>query len=678
MANKTIIIGSSPQQNRNRRNQRDREGTDLGNGSASSFNMISTVYRGRADRQQQYRRYDQMMKDTDVARAIDMIAEHCCEPDKDGRFFQFNWRSDQASDDISKNLMSCLDQWQELQAFDTNRLWYCVRNTLIYGDWFLFRNPDTLELYDIPPNLVLGAIIDRETGDICGWLIRNFRWNVQTMEIDIPTDGSMGGLASNLNTVSGGMRNVRAIPAQHIVQLSMADGRFRKAITTELSGNQINTQYPFGESFLESIAKTFMQRDLIEEAAIIARVQRAPTRLVWYVDVGRNRSDRANYLVDNFKNEMTQKRIPQFISQNSESVHMDSIYNPIGQLEDYYIPVSMDQRGSKVEKLEGTPWTEIPELEYLREKILGGLRVPYAWMIPASKGGTPFTDGKAGVAYQEEIEFSRVCKRIQNMLHRSFDREFKMYCEWRDVDFNPADFKLKFNPPDNYEDSKRLARMSEAIGVWSQIKGEPYLSKRWTMQNIMGMTDDQVLENERLWREENKNLKVGMGVNPDNNMSFAGGGFDMGSPMGMGNPMGDLTGTDQNPLGQELTGGGTATSPISGASMGGTPVGGGMGESKMQKPQKVLMEDVEYDPKALPKPRGSGGTSDTDKANWNDQSMQRDDVGESGFPHITLEMLMSVRRAHFAKRLDKQRRLNRLGSQYGQPSGEGGGGLGGF
>src|SRR5690606_25700429 len=108
-------------------------------------------------------------------------------------------------------------------------------------------------------------------------------------------------------------------------------------------------------------------------------------------DVGRNRSDRANYLVDNFKNEMTQKRIPQFISQNSESVHMDSIYNPIGQLEDYYIPVSMDQRGSKVEKLEGTPWTEIPELEYLREKILGGLRVPYAWMIPASKGGTPFT-----------------------------------------------------------------------------------------------------------------------------------------------------------------------------------------------------------------------------------------------------------------------------------------------
>ena len=42
----------------------------------------------------------------------------------------------------------------------------------------------------------------------------------------------------------------------------------------------------FGNSLLESIFKVYKQKELLEDAIIIYRVQRAPERRVFYIDVG--------------------------------------------------------------------------------------------------------------------------------------------------------------------------------------------------------------------------------------------------------------------------------------------------------------------------------------------------------------------------------------------------------
>ena len=48
----------------------------------------------------------------------------------------------------------------------------------------------------------------------------------------------------------------------------------------------LDQNYPFGNSLLESIFKVYKQKELLEDAIIIYRVQRAPERRVFYVDVG--------------------------------------------------------------------------------------------------------------------------------------------------------------------------------------------------------------------------------------------------------------------------------------------------------------------------------------------------------------------------------------------------------
>src|SRR5882672_20418 len=55
-------------------------------GSAASYNninMVSQVYRGRQDRLQRYILYDWMDNDSDTARALDVLAEHCTLKDHD-------------------------------------------------------------------------------------------------------------------------------------------------------------------------------------------------------------------------------------------------------------------------------------------------------------------------------------------------------------------------------------------------------------------------------------------------------------------------------------------------------------------------------------------------------------------------------------------------------------------
>ena len=56
-----------------------------------------------------------------------------------------------------------------------------------------------------------------------------------------------------------------SIEADHVVHLSLTEG--------------LDHNWPFGTSVLEAIFKVFKQKELLEDAIIIYRVQRAPERL---------------------------------------------------------------------------------------------------------------------------------------------------------------------------------------------------------------------------------------------------------------------------------------------------------------------------------------------------------------------------------------------------------------
>jgi len=620
-------------------------GSNSWDGSKDSFNVLHQVYRGRTDRLEKYRAFDWMEQDSDVSRSLDLIAEHCTETDHDGRFFQFDWFTQEPTVELSDVLKAHLDQWSRTNKFKKHQF-KVVRNTLKYGDWFMFRNPNTFELYDIHPMDVLGAIVDKNTLDILGWVVRNFRWNIEDLEINVDSKEMRDNLSQFNNTNIGNQDNqqTRAIPAIHVLHFSLSEG---KLATASLHGqaDRNNNIWPFGNSWLSKAQKTFKQRELLEDAALINRVQRAPSRHVWYIDTGKMRHDRTKFVINNFKNELNQKRIPQFIGNENKTV--DSVYNPISQLEDYYIPISMDARGSKVEQLEGTPWADLPDLEYFKKKMASALRVPYAWMQPVGEGGgITSTDGKAGVATQEEIEFSRFCTRVQNYLIEPWDKEFKLYARWRDVNANWSDFELIMNPPTDYQASKERSRLVDSISAFKEMADIPFISKRLAMKLGLGWSDDLIAENEKMVDQEtNRSDTSSMDMNVG-----MGGGLPMDQSMGVG---GGLEPADDGVGGVSTTGG-------MDGSMGDVDAGAGEMGMSMESFSVEELNNLFEDDLDLPSQKiDVNNLSRTP----DDKSLNSDDAIK-GKPIATLELIQKLRHAHFSKRVDWQKRLNMLNRIY--------------
>lgn len=96
--------------------------------------------------------------------------------------------------------------------------------------------------------------------------------NVQTMANAVTTGPNNSFTISNATQKSGNTGTEVAIDATHVIHISLCEG--------------LDANWPFGASILDSIFKIYKQKELLEDAIIIYRVQRAPERRVFYIDTG--------------------------------------------------------------------------------------------------------------------------------------------------------------------------------------------------------------------------------------------------------------------------------------------------------------------------------------------------------------------------------------------------------
>jgi hypothetical protein len=292
---------------------------------------------------------------------------------------------------------------------------------------------------------------------------------------------------------SGGSRftnaqNERAIDAKHILHLSLTSG--------------LDPNWPFGVSVLENIFKVYKQKELLEDAILIYRVQRAPERRVFYIDTGNMPSHLAMQFVERVKNEIHQRRIPTQTGGGQNI--MDATYNPLSINEDYFFPQTAEGRGSKVETLPGGEnLGQIDDLRYFNNKLLRGLRIPSSYLPTGPDDGSmAYTDGKVTTALIQENRFNNYCKGLQTLIAGNLDREFKLFLQWRGFNVDNSLFELKLSEPLNFAAYRSIDLDASRISNFGQVAEVPYLSKRFVLKKYLGLTEIEMKENEKLWKEE--------------------------------------------------------------------------------------------------------------------------------------------------------------------------------
>ena len=466
--------------------------------------QLPEVYIGHPNRVERYNQYEQMDMDSEVNAALDILAEFCSQPNDDnGTPFDISFK-EQPTDNEIKIIKEQLQQWVSLNEFN-KRMFKIVRNTLKYGDQIFLRDPETFKLFWVEMTKVTKVIVNEAEGkEPEQYLLKDLNINFQNLTVTAvaasdtymnhPQMGGANGSYVQSNTpFAGGSRfaqskNESAIEAQHILHLSLTEG--------------LDVYWPFGISVLENIFKVFKQKELLEDAIIIYRVQRAPERRIFKIDVGNMPSHMAMAFVERIKNEVHQRRIP---TQTGGGTNMmDATYNPLSTNEDYFFPTTADGRGSSVETLAGgTNLGEITDLRFFTNKLFRGLRIPSSYLPTGLDDGTAsFTDGKVGTALIQEWRFNQYCKRLQSAMAHKLDEEFKLFMKWRGVNIDGQLFDLIFTEPQNFAQYRQADVDTARIATFTQLEALPYFSKRFLLTRYLGLTEAEMAENDRMWAEE--------------------------------------------------------------------------------------------------------------------------------------------------------------------------------
>ena len=491
----------------------------MGGGAHASRTNYSSylpdVYAGHPNRLERYGQYDTMDSDSEVNAALDILAEFCTQSNmENGTPFQVFFKEQATNTEITI-IKKYLQQWTKQNKFDI-RIFKIVRNAFKYGDVFFVRDPETQSWMYIDPAKVDKIIVNESEGKKPEqYHIRDFNPNLETLSTTAINPSNMqgggsqfGGGYGDSGGGAGGARgmvgsfpttanssrfsqnqNQYAIDARHVIHVSLSEG--------------LDNNFPFGNSLMESIFKVFKQKELLEDSIIIYRVQRAPERRVFYIDTGNMPSHLAMSFVERVKNEVNQRRIPS-VTGGSQSV-VDASYNPLSINEDYFFPQTAEGRGSKVEILQGGQnLGEIDDLKYFTNKLFRALRIPSSYLPTGSDdGGSNFNDGRVGTAYIQELRFNKYCERLQSLINGPFDSEFKLYLHNKGINIDSNIFDLKFNPPQNFA-SYRQAEMDTArVNSFGTMVAIPMMSKRFALKRFLGLTSEEIAENEKLWKEEN-------------------------------------------------------------------------------------------------------------------------------------------------------------------------------
>jgi hypothetical protein len=473
---------------------------------------LPEVYSGHPNRIERYNQYENMDCDSEVNACLDIIAEFSTQVNQDnGTPFDIEF-SDQPTDHEVEIIKKQLQQWVKLNKLD-QRIFKLFRNTIKYGDQVFVRDPETFEMYWVDMVKVARVIVNESEGKRPEqYIIRDINPNFENMSVaqkttsDYYVSRATGSVGQNNYTApngggyggaGGGTGNSRftqamnetCIDARHVVHLSLNEG--------------LDFFWPFGQSILENIFKVYKQKELLEDSVLIYRVQRAPERRVFKIDVGDMPSHMAMQFVERVKNEMHQRRIP--TNTGGGANMMDASYNPLSINEDFFFPFNgASGRGSSVDTLAGgTNLGEIDDLKYFNNKMARGLRVPSSYLPTGpDDSNLAMNDGRVGTALIQEYRFNQYCMRLQRAIMQKLDDEFKMFLRWRGFNIDAGLFTIAFCEPQNFASYRQSELDTTRIAAFTQLEQMPYMSKRFMMKRYLGLSEEEIVENEQLWQEE--------------------------------------------------------------------------------------------------------------------------------------------------------------------------------
>lgn len=261
---------------------------------------------------------------------------------------------------------------------------------------------------------------------------------------------------------------------------------------TYINSGEYSHDFLITYPLIEKAKQAYYKLSLLEDAAVILRVTRAPERLLFNVSTGRLDQNRADEYVRRFAESLHSKKVS---TANGQDVI--STYAPITQLKSYVFGKSSESDGTSVESVgSSADYDQMADIEYFLRAFLKMFKVPF------SRYKTPENtiEKNDSISY-EEYSFSRMIMRFQRRFAEGFKRGFITHLRLRglwdkkDYALRESDIRLDFVNPVLYDLYEKQKLTEAKMAIYKAFTDNDEMSKSLCMKKYLGWTDEEIKQN---------------------------------------------------------------------------------------------------------------------------------------------------------------------------------------
>lgn len=247
---------------------------------------------------------------------------------------------------------------------------------------------------------------------------------------------------------------------------------------------------PYGVSYLHKARRAWRMLSMMEDAMLIYRLDKSIERRVFKIYVG---------AIDDAD-------VPAYVQQVANNFKRTPVIDPLtGQVDlrknfmdvstDYFIPVRTENAPTPIDTLSGANnATSMDDIEYMRNKIFGALRLPKTFLNFAE------AQGKGQNLSIMDIRFSRMVNRFQQFLLMELNKVAITHLYILGFTDDLTNFSLTLNNPSPQIEAQELEDISKRVTVAQSVladpgNGIPIWSLHRTLKEIMKMTDKEIADN---------------------------------------------------------------------------------------------------------------------------------------------------------------------------------------
>lgn len=431
------------------------------------YDALSQYLRLDQDLLSRYADYEEMDDYGEIATALDILADDATQPDSTERRTVWITSKDKT---LQQNLDDLLNRTLRLDE----EIWEIARTLCKYGNDFeeILVNKDGVRgLTYLPPATM--RRIEANRGEVLGF-IQDFKGQFDYS----PTDYQQ--------VLAAKFSDATYQPGMDLLKSPLTAFEPWEVVHWRLRGRERRSVY--GHSALEPARWIYKRLMLLEDAAMVYRLQRAPERFAFYVDTGDLPPKEALAFLNRVRQNFRKKK---FVDPTSGKLNLK--FDAIAPDDDFFIPTRKGVDSTRIETLGAPQWQAMDDIEYFRDKLFAAIKVPKAYL------GQEAGVAKA-VLSSEDVRFARTVLRIQRELKNGLRKIIRIHLYALDIDAEAVDYDIHMTVPSAIFELAQMEVRTAKADLAARMRD--FVSLHWILSHVFGLSDDEIKEIQKQRKSE--------------------------------------------------------------------------------------------------------------------------------------------------------------------------------